>query len=82
MVRLYDPVHGRIRCGSEDIRNIHPSTRVHRYASGDPDFKLAEHSTGGGVHCALTDSSLTRVSVAIQFASQVLPPSSENACSK
>src|SRR5580700_8450834 len=36
----------------------------------------------GGVHCALSDSSLTRVSVAIQFTSQVLPPSAENACSK
>src|SRR5215468_11190323 len=31
---------------------------------------------------ASSDSFFTRVSVAIQFTSQVLPPSSENACSK
>jgi hypothetical protein len=31
---------------------------------------------------AQSDSSLMRVSTAIQFTSQVLPPSSENACSK
>jgi len=34
------------------------------------------------VQCALSDSAFTRVSVAIQLTSQVLPPSSENACSK
>src|SRR5580693_9793606 len=37
---------------------------------------------GGGVQCTLSDSSFTRVSVATQFISQLLPPSSENACSK
>src|SRR5260370_21923835 len=36
---------------------------------------------GRVAQCALSDSSFTRVSVAIQFTSQVLPPSSENACS-
>src|SRR2546425_10417733 len=36
----------------------------------------------GGVQCALSDPSFIRVSVAIQFTSHVLPPSSENACSK
>src|SRR6266487_651612 len=41
--------------------------------------RLGPHN---GIQCTLTDSSFTRVSVAIQFTSQVLPPSSENACSK
>src|SRR6266487_1291823 len=36
----------------------------------------------GGDQCAFSDSFFTRVSIAIQFTSQVLPPSSENACSK
>src|ERR1700676_1115947 len=36
----------------------------------------------GGVQCALSDSSSTRVWSVIQFTSQVLPPSSENDCSK
>jgi hypothetical protein len=34
------------------------------------------------VQCAWPDRSFSRVSVAIQFTSQVLPPSSEKACSK
>jgi hypothetical protein len=34
------------------------------------------------VHRALADSSPTRVWLVIQFTSQVLPPSSENDCSK
>src|SRR4030095_8094581 len=34
------------------------------------------------VQCASSDSSFNRVSVPLQFTSQVLPPSSENACSK
>src|SRR5271167_717126 len=34
------------------------------------------------VQCARSDSSFTRVSTSTQFASQVLPPSSENDCSK
>src|SRR5215831_18614870 len=37
---------------------------------------------GGECQRALSGSSFTRVSVAIQLTSQVLPPSSENACSK
>jgi hypothetical protein len=36
----------------------------------------------GAIHCAVPDASSTRVSVAIQFSSQVFPPSSENDCSK
>src|SRR5260370_16583782 len=36
----------------------------------------------GGVQCALTASSFTRVWSVIQLTSQVLPPSSENDCSK
>ena len=36
----------------------------------------------GAIHRAFPDASSTRVSVAIQFTSQVLLPSSENACSK
>src|SRR5260370_35558158 len=35
-----------------------------------------------GGQCDSSDSSFTRVSVALQLTSQVLPPSSENACSK
>src|SRR5467141_3883422 len=35
-----------------------------------------------GIQCAFQDASFTRVSIAIQFTSQLLPPSSENACSK
>src|SRR6266498_2593607 len=37
---------------------------------------------GDEIQCALSASSFARVSMAIQFTSQVLPPSSENACSK
>src|SRR5215813_12471990 len=37
---------------------------------------------GGECQRALSGSFFTRVSVAIQLTSQVLPPSSENACSK
>ena len=35
-----------------------------------------------GVQCTLSDSSCTRVWSVIQFTSQVLPPLSENDCSK
>ena len=41
-----------------------------------------QNSCGEKFQGASSDSSLPRVSVAIQFTSQVLPPSSENDCSK
>src|ERR1700677_1759168 len=42
-----------------------------------PSFTVS----GGVLGKFLSDSSFTRVSVAIQLTSQLLPPSSENACS-
>src|SRR5258708_7606029 len=50
------------------------------------EYSHAAHAIPGSVtdsvQRALPDSSLTRVWSVIQFTSQVLPPSSENDCSK
>lgn len=48
----------------------------------DFDDMPSTSSQAGGAQCALSGSSFTRVNVITQFTSQVLPPSSENACSK
>src|SRR5262249_16650952 len=54
----------------------HPVSHIFARPRGNPDLASCE------VHCTLLASSSTLVLVAIQFTSQVLPQSSENACSK
>ncbi len=49
---------------------------------GDDEYNDQNRETGMSVHCEFSFASLTRVWSVIQFTSQVLPPSSENDCSK
>src|SRR5690606_34838540 len=73
-VRPERPAGQRVRPQRKEARRRLSEDQMHE---ADERDRAAEDARGGPGYCGFT-----RVSIAIQLASHVLPPSAENACSK